>query len=97
MRIHMPNVRRTEDLSRPPVQRMTWEQICDDQGLRGRWVAMDECSFDETTGRAMEGLVVDSDDDLAELCSRMRESKWKNCSIVFADASGSVPRRTRLN
>ena len=97
MRIHMPNVRRTEESSRPPLRRMTWEQICQDEGLRGRWVAMDECAFDDATGRAMEGLVVDSDDDLAELCNRMRESKWKNCSIVFADSSGIVPRKTTLN
>ena len=34
------------------MQRMTWEQICKDDELRGRWIAMDECSFDEATGRA---------------------------------------------
>lgn len=76
---------------------MTWEEICQNEALRGRWVAMDECCFDEATGRATGGLVVDSDDDLAELCNRMRESKWKNCSIVFADANGVAPRRSRLN
>lgn len=78
------------------MQRMTWEEICRDDGLRGRWIAMGDCSFDEATGRAMEGLVVDADDDLAELCNRMRDSQWKNCSIVYADESGIIPRR-RLN
>lgn len=78
------------------MQRMTWEEICRDDGLRGRWIAMDDCSFDEATGRATEGMVVDSDDDLAELCSRMRDSQWKNCSIVYADESGVTPRR-KLN
>ena len=74
------------------MQRMTWEQICTNAALRGRWIAMNDCSFDETTGRAREGLVVDSDDDLAELCKRMRESDWKNCSIVFADATAIAKR-----
>jgi hypothetical protein len=72
------------------MQRMTWEQICHDEELRGRWIAMDDCSYDEATGRATEGLVVDSDDDLAELCARIRESERTNCSILFAgDENGS--------
>ena len=76
------------------MQRMTWDQICEDEGLRGRWVAMDECSFDEATGRATEGLVVDSDDDLAELCARMRDSERTNCAIVLADnESDAQPKR----
>jgi hypothetical protein len=92
----MPNVRRYEIANaKPPLQRMTWEEICTDATLRGRWIAMGECSFDQTTGRAMEGLVVDCDDDLAELCKRMRESEWKNCSIVLAD--GKLGRPGRLN
>jgi hypothetical protein len=94
MRIQMPNVRRQEAHNQgSELQRMTWEEICRSEVLRGRWIAMDDCSFDETTGRAMEGLVVDSDDDLAELCKRMRESEWKNCSIVFADLAAGTGRR----
>jgi hypothetical protein len=73
---------------------MTWEEICQHEELRGRWIALDECSFDEATGRAMEGLVVDCDEDLAELCNRMRESEWKNCSIFLANRD-SVPQRRR--
>jgi hypothetical protein len=76
---------------------MTWEEICQDDGLRGRWVAIGDCTYDDATGRAIEGLVVDSDDDLAELCSRMRASAWKNCSIVFADAGSPPHRRSSLN
>jgi hypothetical protein len=86
MRNYMANTRRTELSDHAQaVHRMTWEEICRDEALRGRWVAMDECCFDQATGRAMEGLVVDCDDDLAELCSRMRDSARKNCSIVFAE------------
>jgi hypothetical protein len=92
MRIHMPNVRHHAAPDQPPAHRMTWEEICQDDALRGRWIAMDDCTFDEATGRAREGLVVDCDDDLAELCNRMRESRWKNCSIVFADSAGATRR-----
>jgi hypothetical protein len=76
---------------------MTWEEICHNDGLRGRWVAISDCTYDEATGRATEGLVVDSDDDLAELCSRMRSSQWKNCSIVFADEGSAPQRASTLN
>ena len=79
------------------MQRMTWEQIIESEELRGRWIAMDDCSFDESTGKATEGLVVDSDDDLAELCARIQESEHTNCSIVLADMEGrasSPPART---
>jgi hypothetical protein len=72
------------------MDKMSWREICESDNLRGRWVAIDDCRFDEVTGRAMEGSVVDVDDDLAELCARIRESKWKNCSIVFAELDGPM-------
>ncbi len=69
----------------PLGERMTWEQIrCVDE-FRGRWVALDACKYDEATGRATEGEVVDVDDDLAELCQRVRSSQRRNCAIVFCD------------
>lgn len=83
-----------------PAQRMTWDEICTNDALRGRWIAMSDCSYDDATGRTTAGLVVDADDDLAELCSRIRDSEWKNCSIVLVDASGKPARRPggrRLN
>jgi len=78
---------------------MTWDEICTNAALRGRWVAMNDCSFDEATGRATAGLVVDSDDDLAELCSRIRDSEWSDCAIVLVDGAGMPARRStpRLN
>ena len=53
---------------------MTWDEICTNDALRGRWIAMSDCSYDDATGRTTAGLVVDADDDLAELCSRIRAS-----------------------
>jgi hypothetical protein len=73
------------------MERMTWEEICAHEELRGRWVALDGCRYDEVTGKATEGAVVDVDDDLAELCSRIRDSEWKNCAILFCAQGDERP------
>lgn len=65
------------------ASRMSWETIRRSDEFRGRWVALDECRYDEATGRATEGAVVDVDDDLVELCARIRESERTNCAILF--------------
>lgn len=72
-------------VSGPIGERMSWEQIRGVDEFRGRWVALDACKYDEATGRATEGDVVDVDDDLAELCQRVRASQRRNCAIVFCD------------
>ena len=64
------------------MERMTWDQICDRDEYRGRWVALDQCRYDEA-GRPAEGTVVDVDDDLVELSIRVRESEHSNCAILF--------------
>ena len=69
------------------LARMTWTDICRAAQFRGRWVALCECHYDESTGKATEGAVVDVDDDLVELCSRIRASDKKNCAILFCDES----------
>lgn len=76
------------------MERMTWDEICSREDLRGRWVALDRCRYDEVTGDAMEGSVVDADDDLAELCLRVRESRYRNCAILYCGTRsrrGSYP------
>lgn len=65
--------------------RMSWEDICRVDSYRGRWLALDDCLYNEVTGKATEGQVVDVDDDLAELCQRVREADLRNCAIVFCD------------
>lgn len=64
--------------------RLAWCEICQRSEYRGRWVALDECRYDDQ-GNAAEGAVVDADEDLVELCSRMRASDRKNCAILFAE------------
>lgn len=66
------------------MQRLRWEDICTRPDYQDRWVALHACRYDESTGNATEGSVVDVDQDLAELCHRVRDSRWSNCAILFA-------------
>jgi hypothetical protein len=65
--------------------RLTWPQICRSEEFRGRWVALDACKYDPRTAQPTEGVVVDADEDLVALCSRMQASDSKHCSILFCD------------
>jgi hypothetical protein len=65
--------------------RLTWRQICRSDDYRGRWVALDNCRYDQSTASPMEGDVVDTDEDLAELCRRMREADKTHCAILFCE------------
>jgi hypothetical protein len=49
------------------------------------WVALDACRYDPTTRQPVEGDVVDADEDLAELCARMRETGRSSCTILLCD------------
>jgi len=71
------------------MHRMTWDEICSRDEYRGRWVALDGCSYDETTGKATEGALVDIDHDLVELCERIREADLKNCAILFVGGTSA--------
>jgi hypothetical protein len=68
--------------------RLTWPQICRSDEFRGRWVALDGCKYDPGTAQPAEGFVVDSDEDLVSLCSRMQASDSKHCAILFCEAMG---------
>lgn len=65
--------------------RLTWPQICRCKEYRGRWVALDECIYDPRTAQPTEGVVIDADEDLVSLCSRMQASDSKHCAILFCD------------
>jgi len=54
---------------------------------RGRWVALDNCRYDARTAKPVEGTIVDADEDLAELCARIRESENRRCAILFCNES----------
>lgn len=79
---------------------MSWPQIRQSDEYRGRWVALDNCRYDARTAEPVEGTIVDVDDDLVELCTRIRQSESRHCAILFceeaaeAQPSSSKPRRS---
>lgn len=53
--------------------------------LRGDWVALDRCRYDEGSEQPTSGRIVDSDADLGDLCTRLRNASQGRCVIVRAD------------
>jgi hypothetical protein len=81
-------------------ERMTWPEICENEQLKGLWVAMDHCRYDQTTMEPIEGEVVDADEDLSHLCSRMRETGRGSCAIRLCrndEEPPSTPRAPRAD
>ena len=64
---------------------MTWSELCASEEYRGRWVALDRCRYDDATAKPIEGTVVDVDDDVVELCNRVRDAEYHDCAILFID------------
>jgi len=75
--------------SQPDSEPMAWEDICSQSTWQGRWVALDDCAYNES-GEATAGLVVDYDDNLAELCARLSAERRKRCSVMFCPRSESA-------
>ncbi|MDB4941734.1 MAG: hypothetical protein JWP97_1268 [Labilithrix sp.] len=69
---------------------MSWPQIRQSDQYRGRWVALDNCRYDGRTAQPVEGTIVDVDDDLVELCTRIRQGDNKHCAILFCDEADEV-------
>jgi len=70
--------------------RLTWPQIRTSTEFRGRWVALDHARYDSRTAQPVEGVVVDADEDLVELCSRIQASENKHCAILFCEGAPEV-------
>ena len=68
---------------------VAWEDICRDAAWQGRWVALDDCAYNEA-GETTAGQVVDYDDNLAELCARLSAERRKRCSVVFCPPAESA-------
>ncbi len=71
--------------------RMTWPEIRQSDEYRGRWVALDNCRYDSKTAQPVEGTIIDADEDLVELCTRIRQSENKNLAILFCDDIEETP------
>jgi hypothetical protein len=68
---------RRRHLSWPP-------EASDASQFNGCWIALDNCRYDGSN-QPVEGDVVDSDEDLAELCGRLHESSRSKCIILYCD------------
>jgi hypothetical protein len=64
---------------------MTWPELCRSAQFKGLWVALDNCRYDQSTRQPIEGDVVDADEDLSELCGRMREMGRCSCAILYCE------------
>lgn len=64
---------------------MLWTDMCQCHQFQGRWVALDNVRYDPVTSHPIEADIVDADEDLADLCGRMRESDRTSCAILFCD------------
>ena len=65
--------------------RMTWSELCSSDRFRGRWVALDSVRYAVGSNVPAEAEVVDADEDLASLCSRMRAADRTSCAILFCE------------
>jgi hypothetical protein len=72
------------------VARMTWPDICNTTELLGRWVALDNVRYTQGSQPA-EADVVDADEDLAELCARIRAADRTACAILFVEREPIPP------
>lgn len=69
---------------------MSWEEICHHPDYVGRWVALSDCLYDQTTGEACAGSVIDVDDCLSALCQRVRVAELRDCAILRCEAKLSL-------
>ena len=71
--------------------RLTWAEIRQSDEFKGRWVALDNCTYDPRTAQPLEGSLVDADEDLVELCKRMQRDENRHCAILFCDEAEAEP------
>jgi hypothetical protein len=72
-----------------------WSEIARSREFQGRWVALDSVRYEPGTSLPVEAEVVDWDEDLAELCARMREADRTSCTILFCEADSFVAASVR--
>jgi hypothetical protein len=73
------------------MNRQTWPEARISGRFAGKWVALDECRYEGRSREPVDGIVVDSDEDLVELCSRMDESDSRHCVLCFCRDEGGHP------
>ncbi len=77
--------------TRRKATRLPWPEICRSEQYRGRWVALDNVRYDPVTSQPLEAEVVDADEDLGDLCTRMREADRTSCAILHCEEEVTPP------
>lgn len=72
-----------------------WSDLCQSEEFQGRWIALDRVEYDGATKTPLRGEVVDSDEDIASLCARLRNADRTACAVLFCDAPPSSSRLAR--
>ncbi len=67
--------------------RLPWPEIRRRTEFQGQWIALEHCVFEAQTSEPTEGEVVDSDENLGELCKRVKRGEGRNLVIRFCDAA----------
>jgi hypothetical protein len=76
--------------------RMLWPDICRTAHYRGRWIALDNVRYEPGTTEPVEADVVDVDDNIGDLCARMRAADRTSCAIVHCVEDEAPPRSQRM-
>jgi hypothetical protein len=53
-------------------------------------VALDNCTYDAKTAEPVEGVIIDADADLVELCTRIKQGERQHCAILFCEEEEQV-------
>ncbi len=75
--------------------RANWTDLCSADDFSGRWVALDNVRYAPGTNEPLEADVVDVDDDLVELCNRMRAADQTSCCVIQCTMKKAVSRISR--
>lgn len=76
-------------------RRLRWPLDAHDaMEFRGCWIALDNCHYNGGH-LPVDGEVVDSDPDLAELCGRLHDASRSKCIVLFCDSE--VPTEVRVS
>ena len=67
--------------------RVLWSHLTAREEHQGHWVALEDVRYDDGTREPLDGVLVDSDEDLAVLCSRIQQREQASCSILFCGDS----------
>jgi hypothetical protein len=74
---------------------MSWPEVRQSGEFAGRWVAVDNCKYDAKTAEPIEGTIIDADEDLVELCTRIKQGENKHCAILFCEGEDPAPGSSR--